>query len=128
MSIVIGQTISNYKILAKIGEDATGALYKATDTASGRLVTLKVLSSGAAADPRLRTALQRLAGLEHPNIARIYEVSRSDDIDFAVMEAAEGESAYDFLERERPHRRHLLRYARQIANALDAAHGAGLRH
>jgi len=95
---VIGQTISHYRILAKIGQDTTGALYKATDTDSGRLVTLKVLSSGAAANPGLRAVLERL---QHPNIARIYEVSRSGDVDFAVMEAAEGESAYDFLERER---------------------------
>jgi serine/threonine-protein kinase len=87
------------------------------------VVTLKTLSSGA-----LRAALERLVELQHPNIARIYEVSRSGDVDFAVMEAAEGESAYDFLERERPHRRDLLHYARQIAGTLAAAHGAGIVH
>jgi Tol biopolymer transport system component len=118
---LIGQTISHYKILSKIGEDATGTLYNATDTESGRLVALKALSRGAAANPVLRA-------LEHPNIARIYEVARSGDIDFVAMEAAEGESVHDFLERERPHRRHLLRYARQIASALEAAHGAGIVH
>ena len=125
---MIGQTISHYRILAKIGQDTTGVLYKATDTDSGRVVTLKTLSSGAAANPGLRAALQRLVDLQHPNIARTYEVSRSDDVDFAVMEAAEGESAYDFLKRERPHRRDLLHYARQIAGALAAAHGAGIVH
>ncbi len=125
---MIGKTISHYKILAKIGEDATGTLYKATDTESGSPVTLKALSRAAAVNLLLRAALDRVAGLQHPNIARIYEVSRSDDIAFVAMEAAEGESAYDFLERERPHRRHLLRYARQIASALQAAHGAGIVH
>ena len=123
---MIGQTISHYKILAKIGEDATGALYKATDTASNRPVTLKALP--ASANLGLGAGLQRIAELEHPNIARIHEISRSDDIDLVVMEAAEGESVYDFLERERPHRRHLLRYASQIASALAAAHGAGIVH
>ena len=125
---MIGQTISHYKILAKIGEGPKGTLYKATDTESGRPVTLLALSPGAAANPELREALARVAQLEHPNIARISEISRSGEIDFAVMDAAEGESAYDFLERERPHRRHLLRYAHQVASALETAHGAGIVH
>jgi serine/threonine protein kinase len=125
---VIGQTISHYKIVAKIGEDATGTLYKATDTASSRVVTFKVLARSFTANSGLLAGLERLNELKHPNIARIYEVSREGDIDFAVMEAPEGESAYDFLERERPHRRYLLRYASQIASALAAAHGAGIVH
>ena len=125
---MIGQTISHYKILAKIGEDATGTLYKATDTESGNLVTLKTLSGSAVTNLVLRALFEHRPELQHPNIARIYELSRSDDVDFVVMETAEGESVYTFLERERPHRRHLLRYARQIASALDAAHGAGIRH
>jgi Tol biopolymer transport system component len=116
---VIGQTISRYRIVAKIGEDATGTLYKATDTESGDQVTLKVLSGSVTAN---------VLRAEHPNIARIFEVGRSNDIDFVAMETAEGESVYDFLERERPHRRHLLRYASQIAGALAAAHGAGIVH
>src|ERR1700692_94231 len=95
--------------------------------ASARQCTLKTLVCGGA-NSRLLAGLERMAGLEHPNIAQIYEVARSDDIDFAVMETAEGESVYDFLERERPHRRHLLRYATQIASALAAAHGAGIVH
>ena len=103
---MIGRTISHYSILAKIGEDSTGTLYKATDT-SGRQVTLKTLVCGGA-NSQLRAGLERMAGLQHPNIAQIYEVARSDDIDIAVMETAEGESVYDFLERERPHRRYLF--------------------
>src|SRR5205085_10857866 len=89
---------------------------------TGRQVRLKILPHG------LRAELEGVAGLQHPHIAVIYEVGRSDDIDFAAMEPAEGESVYDFLERERPHRRHLLRYASQIASALAAAHEAGIVH
>ena len=125
---MIGQTISNFKILAKIAENATGTLYRAIDTASDQLVTIKVLSPGAAANPEIRTLLERARGLQHPNIARIDEVVRWKDIDFAVMEAPEGESVYDFLERERPKRLHLLRFAQQIASALEAANGAGIVH
>lgn len=125
---MIGQTISHYRILAKIGEDATGTLYKAADRESDRTVTLKTLARDAAADPGIRARLEQVSGLQHPNIARVYELSRLGDVEFVVMEAAEGESVYDFLERERPHRRHLLRYASQIASALAAAHDAGIVH
>jgi Tol biopolymer transport system component len=125
---LIGQTISHYRILAKIGEDATGTLYKAADREADLTVTIKTLSPEAAANPLIRTRLERASRLQHPNIARIYELSRLGGIEFVVMEAAEGESAYDFLERERPHRRHLLRYATQIAGALSAAHDAGIVH
>jgi serine/threonine protein kinase len=125
---LIGQTISNFKILAKIAENATGTLYKAIDTESDRLVALKVLSHGAAANPQIRTLLERMRALQHPNIARIDKFVRWEDLDFAVMEAPEGESVYDFLERERPKRLHLLRFTQQIASALEAANGSGIVH
>ncbi len=126
---MISQTVSHYKILAKIGENAAGPLYQATDTESDRLVALKAFSCGTAADPELRAGLERVAGgLQHPNIARIFEFVRSDDIDFAVMEAPEGESLYDFMKRQRPERRHLLDFAQQIASALEAANSAGIVH
>jgi eukaryotic-like serine/threonine-protein kinase len=125
---LIGQTISNFKILAKIAENATGTLYRAIDTESDRLVTLRVLSQSAAANPEIRTQLERARGLQHPNIARMDGYVRWEDIHFAVMEAPEGESVYDFLERERPKRRHLLRFTQQIASALEAANGCGIVH
>ena len=127
-----GRIISHYKVLAKIGEYATGALYKARDTEADRFVAIKTLGPSITGNPERRRRVEKDAlaasALEHPNIARIYEFSRAEDVEFAVMEAPEGESAYDLLERERPHRRHLLRFARQMASALQAAHGAGLVH
>jgi Tol biopolymer transport system component len=129
---LIGQTISHYKILAKLSEDATGILYKAVDTSGDRPVALRVLSARITANPEIRQRLERDAmtasALEHPNISRIHEIAHSNGVDFAVVDAPEGESVYDFLERERPQRRYLLRFARQIASALAAAHGAGIVH
>jgi Serine/threonine protein kinase len=125
---LIGQTISHYKILAKIGEDASGEFYQATDTESNRTVRLKILPGDAAARLAIRTRLEQASRLEHPNIARIEEVSRSGDIEFVVMEPPAGGSVYDLLQHERPHRRHLLRYAAQIASALAAAHRDGIVH
>ncbi len=132
MDTLIGQTIAHYKILVKIGEDATGTVYKAQDTEADRFVAIKTLSPSITANPERRQRVERDAmaasALEHPNIARVYEFSRAGDVEFAVMEAPEGECAYDLLHRERPHRRQLLLFASQMADALEAAHAAGIIH
>ena len=96
------------------------------------MVLLKVISQEITANPEFRARFKQVATaastLHHPNIAQVYEFSRSDDVEFVVMGALAGESVYDLLERERPQRRYLLRYASQIASALNAAHGAGIIH
>src|SRR5438093_146315 len=129
---MIGQAISYYTIQAKVGEDGAGALYRATDTRQGRPVALRILSPALIANSEWRQHLERVAfessGLQNPHIAQIVEFSTRDGVQFAVMEAPEGESVYDFLERQRPHRRHLLRITGQIMKALGAAHGAGIVH
>src|SRR5260221_8862286 len=129
---MIGQALSHYKIQAKIGEDGAGVLYRATDTREGRPVALRILSAAVISNPQWRQRLERVAveasGLQNPHIARILEFSTCDGIQFVVMEAPEGESAYDFLERQRPHRRHLLRITGQLVRALGAAHDAGIVH
>jgi Tol biopolymer transport system component len=113
---LIGQTLSRYKILALVSEDSTGLLYRASDIESDRPVAIRVFPSGS---PR---------SLQHPNIAAVQEFAQADGVHFAVLDAFEGESLYDFLDRQRPHRRHLLRFARQIAAALAAGHAAGIVH
>ncbi len=129
---MIGQTISHYKILGKLGEDATGILYKAVDTNLDKPVAIRILHAEVSADAEFRGRLARdsmaVSALQHPNIAQVYEWSRQDAVEFAVMEAPEGESMYDFLERERPNRRNLLRFSSAIASALSAAHDAGFVH
>jgi Tol biopolymer transport system component len=129
---LIGQAVSHYKVLAQIGEDAIGTLYRALDTELNRPVALKVLAPDVAGDSERRQRVKRDAlaasKLEHPNIARINEFAHFEDLDFAVIEAPEGESLYDLLERTRPHRRDFLHFARQISSALAAAHGAGIIH
>src|ERR1700722_1512765 len=132
MQTPIGQTLRQYKILSKIGEDFTGILYKALDTEVGRTVALRTLGPKIAANPELRARLEHDAlaasALNHPNIARIYEFAKSDDVDFVVMEALEGEPFDDFLRAEPRDWRLVLLYGRQIASALAAAHGAGIVH
>jgi eukaryotic-like serine/threonine-protein kinase len=132
MSILIDETLSHYRILAKIGEDATGTLYRAVDAEMNRPVALIVLAPGVTGDLERRRRIERDAlassKLQHPNIARLYGFSHFDGRDFAVMEAPAGESVYDLLDRKRPHRRDLLRFARQISSALSAAHGVGIVH
>src|SRR5262249_35611418 len=129
---LIGQNISHYSVLAKIMEDGAGALYKAVDTQLNRPVALKVLANGVLEDPRwdqrIRKEAAAIAQLEHPNIAYVREFASSGALEFAVLPAPEGESLFDFLERERPNRRNLLNFAQQMSSALAAASGAGIVH
>ncbi len=125
---MIGQTISHYKILSKIAETSTGTVYRAADAESDRVVTLRPLSRAVPANPDIRARVEKAQGLQHPNIARIYEFVRSDDIEFVVREAPEGESLDDFLAWRHPRGRQLQRIALQIASAFQAAHDAGIVH
>ena len=125
---MIGQTISHYKILAKIAESSAGTVYRAADAESDRVVTLRALSRGVPANPDMPARLEKAQELRHPNIARICEFVRSDDVEFAVIEAPEGESLDDFLAWKHPRGRQLQRIAQQIASALQSAHAAGIVH
>src|SRR5207244_6371294 len=93
---------------------------------------LKWVSPCLTAPPERRDRLERevraASALQHPNIAQTYEFFSSGRTVYAVMQLPEGECVHDFLERQRPHRRHLLRFSRQIASALEAAHGVGIVH
>ena len=129
---MIGQTLSHYNILTKIGENETGTLYRAMDRETDRSVTLRVMAPAVVDDhsqlQRVKRDALAASSLEHANIAEIYEFSCFGGAYFAAMEATEGESVDDLLARERPNRRDLIHFARQIASALAAAHLAGIVH
>jgi Tol biopolymer transport system component len=118
-----------YEILSKIADASTGPVYKARDTTADRLVALRLL---APCDPgrrqRIQDAVAAAVGLNHPNLARVFEFGQADGQDFLATELVEGERLDSMLKRARLHRRDLFLFARQIAGALEAAHAAGVIH
>src|SRR5579863_947822 len=120
---MIGQTIAHYRITAKLGEGGMGEVYRAVDTKLDREVALKILPAAFAADADRMARFEReakvLASLNHPNIAQIYGVEERA----LVMELVEGEPLKGPVPLETA-----LDYARQIADALEAAHEKGIVH
>src|SRR5271168_242002 len=116
-------SIGHYRIVSKLGEGGMGAVYRATDTKLNRDVAIKVLPEALAADPdrlaRFTREAQVLASLNHPNIAAIYGVEERA----LVMELIEGED----LKCPQPAEM-AIAYAKQIAEALEAAHDRGIVH
>jgi serine/threonine protein kinase/Tfp pilus assembly protein PilF len=129
---MIGQTISHYRITAKLGEGGMGAVYRADDLQLQRPVALKFLPSAVTADAEARKRLLKEARaasrLNHPNIATIYEVSEASDTPFIAMELVQGESLKQQLGRGALPPAQLVDIARQIAEGLNEAHQAGILH
>jgi tetratricopeptide (TPR) repeat protein len=127
---MIGQTISHYEVLERIGEGGMGVVYKARDTLLGRLVALKTLPSGGPVDPDRQTRLLREAraasALHHPNIVAVHDLLRHEGSDVIVMELVTGRTL-DRAVAGKP-LREVLGYARQIADAVAKAHAAGIVH
>jgi serine/threonine-protein kinase len=117
------QTIAHCRVTAKLGEGGMGEVWRATDTKLGRDVALKILPTSLARDPERLARLEReakvLASLNHPNIAQIYGIEDRA----LVMELVEGETLRGPLPPDTA-----LEYARQIADALEAAHEKGIVH
>ena len=132
MSLGPGTRLGPYEIVAAIGAGGMGEVYRARDTRLKRDVALKILPESFASDPDRLARFQReaevLASLSHPNIAGIYGLEESDGIRALVMELVEGETLADRISRGPIPLDEALPIAKQIAEALEAAHEQGVIH
>ena len=155
MSLRPGTRLGSYEILGLLGAGGMGEVYKARDTRLDRLVALKVIQPAAASSPEMRERFERearaISALDHPHICTLYDVCREAETSFLVMQYLEGESLADRLARSskppsdpaKPPSGDTsittiakgpipfdtaLRYAAEIAHALDAAHRRGIVH
>jgi len=128
---MINQTISHYKILAKLGEGGMGVVYKAEDTRLKRIVALKFLSAialGGEEKSRFLREAQAAAALNHPNICTIYAIDEVDGQMFIAMEYIEGQSLREKIEAGPLKIDEAIKFAIQIAEGLQAAHEKGITH
>ena len=129
---MIGQTISHYKILEKLGEGGMGIVYKAEDTKLKRIVALKFLPPGLTRDPQAKERFlheaQAAAALEHQHICNIYEIDETEDQIFIVMSCFEGQTLKEKIEIGPLKIDEALKIAVQAAEGLQAAHEKGIVH
>ena len=132
MALEIGSRLGHYDVTALIGEGGMGQVYRATDTTLDRDVALKVLPDAFTADPDRLARFEReakvLASLNHPNIGAIYGLEKSGDTRALVLELIEGPTLADRIKQGSVPLDEALPIAKQIAEALEAAHEAGVIH
>jgi Tol biopolymer transport system component len=129
---MIGSSVSHYRVTSKLGEGGMGEVWRAEDTKLGRAVALKMLPEVFAQDPERLARFERearvLASLSHPNIAGIHGLENVDGKRFLVMELVEGQSLAERIQQGPMAVDEAVRIAKQIAEAVEAAHEKGVVH